>query len=63
MVDDPEPEPIQTGGVTLLEAIEELDSKQPLVILKRRYLKRKAKTNDVGQEENQGTEEGTGKKA
>ena len=35
-----EPEPVKATGVTLLEAIQELDSKQPLVILKRRYLKR-----------------------
>ena len=40
-----EPEPVKAAGVTLLEAIQELDSKQPLVILKRRYLKRGEKNH------------------
>lgn len=31
---------IKKTGLTLLEAIEEIDSRQPLVVLKRRYLKK-----------------------
>ena len=47
---EPVPEPITPGGMTLLEAIQELDSEQPLAVLKRRYLKRKAKENEQTEE-------------